>query len=102
MVWVVSPDNAADLAKLREKLGLGFPTLSDADLATIRGYGILNPKSGKLPHPTALVIDREGVVRYVRVDEDYKQRPPSAVLLAVLEGLGKRSRKSETSGAAGK
>ncbi len=58
----------------------------DPDLATVKAYGILNEQSGKIPHPTAVVVDKSGTVTYVRVDEDFRVRPPTvAELLPALE-----------------
>ena len=54
-----------------------FPLLMDPDLATVKAYGILNEQSGKIPHPTAVVVDKSGTVTYVRVDEDFRVRPPT-------------------------
>jgi len=84
---VVSVDPPGKLIEMAKSLGLTFPTLIDADSATIRSYGILNEADGKIPHPTALVIDRAGVVRYRRTDVNYKVRPPGEELLAALKGL---------------
>lgn len=54
-------------------------------------YGLRNPNHpasyGIVPHPTALVIDRDGVIRYKRVDVDYKVRPSSEELLEALREL---------------
>jgi peroxiredoxin len=86
-VWVVSPDPADDLNTMREKSGIRFPMLMDPDLATIKRYGILNEKEGNIPHPTALIIDREGIVRYRRLDADYTVRPSNDELLKALQGL---------------
>ena len=66
------------LEQMREQYGFSFPLLMDPGLATIKDYGIVNEQSGKMPHPTAVVIDGTGKVTYVRVDEDYKVRPPTA------------------------
>ena len=41
-----------------------------------------------VPHPTTVIIDKEGVVRYMRVDTDYKVRPSVAELLEALDQLG--------------
>ena len=63
--------------------------LIDADLQTINAYGVLNEQSGKIPHPTAVVIDKQGVAKYVRVDEDYTVRPPtSSELVPALAAAG--------------
>ena len=70
-------------------MGLLFPTLIDPASETIKRYGILKPNGDGLPHPTALVIDRKGVVRYRRVDEDYKVRPAAGELIEALGGLSR-------------
>lgn len=83
---MIAPDDPAKLEAMREKMGLSFPTLVDADLAATKAYGILNEQNGKLPHPTALIVDKKGIVRFVRIDEDYSKRPPSEDLLTALKG----------------
>ena len=56
--------------------------LVDPDLEVTKAWGVEN---GQIPHPTAAILDTDGVLRYVRVDEDYKVRPPTAAeLLPVL------------------
>jgi peroxiredoxin len=45
----------------------------------------VNTASPKVPHPTAVVVDSNGTIRYFRQDVDYKQRPSAEELLAVLE-----------------
>lgn len=54
-------------------------------------YGLRNPNHppsyGVVPHPAALVIDREGVIRFKRVDVDYKVRPAASELVGVVRGL---------------
>lgn len=72
---------------MKKDLGLSFPVLVDAEGATARAYGIWNERNGKVPHPTALVIDREGIVRFVRVDEDYKVRPDPSELIEAVKAL---------------
>jgi len=40
-----------------------------------------------VPHPTTVIIDRQGVIRYLRVDVDYKVRPTVDELLKALDQL---------------
>ena len=62
-----------------------MPILLDLDAEVIRRYGVYNEQDDRsLPHPTAIVIDREGVVRYVRIDVNYRERPSVEELLAAL------------------
>ena len=84
---MVAPDDPEKLAALRQDQGLEFPVLVDPGCEVIRAYGVLNEESGKIPHPTAVVIDKEGVVRFVRVDVDYKVRPAPEELFTALRPL---------------
>lgn len=67
--------------------GFTFPLLHDPDAKTIESYRILRQGERRIPHPTAVVIDAEGIIRYWRVDEDFKVRPTAAELLAALDAL---------------
>ena len=69
---------------------LDFPLLSDPDHAVIARYGLLNqqdPNQRPIPHPTVLVIDREGVVRWKFIEINYKVRPTNENVLAALAAL---------------
>ncbi len=75
---------------LRDKEGLEFPILLDPEAATIRSYGLLNEQDSRgrlIPHPAAIVVDGEGVVRFVFVETNYRLRPASAELVAELDKL---------------
>jgi peroxiredoxin len=61
--------------------------LSDTDQAAIKAWGIVNPKNPEVPHPTAFVVDREGVVRYLRQDIDYKNRPSASEILDSIDDI---------------
>ncbi len=63
----------------------------DPGSVTIKRYGVLNEAQGEIPHPTAVVIDTRGIVRFVRVDEDYKKRPSSRELLEAIGRISSRS-----------
>ena len=68
--------------------GLEMPFLLDPEAEVIKAYGVYNEENDRvLPHPTALIIDKQGVVRYVRVDENYRVRPSVEELLQALEGV---------------
>jgi len=56
-------------------------------MTIITDWGLINPANPKVPHPTAVIVDSKGVIRYMRQDVDYKQRPSSAELLEALDGL---------------
>ncbi len=62
--------------------------LSDPDHAVIDRYGIFNdaePRGRPVPHPTTLVIDTAGVIRWKVTEVDYRQRPENADILQALE-----------------
>ncbi len=83
-IWAISPDPEAKLAKFAEKEGISFPLLSDPDLKVITGWGLVNPSNPKVPHPTAVIVDAEGKIRYFRQDVDYKNRPSVEELIGAL------------------
>jgi peroxiredoxin len=56
-------------------------------MAVITGWGLVNPSNPKVPHPTAVIVDADGVIRYLRQDVDYKQRPSPTELLEALDGI---------------
>ena len=69
---------------------LDFPLLSDPDHAVISRYGLLNqqdPQARPIPHPTAFIVDREGVVFWKFIEIDYTIRPTNEDILAALAAL---------------
>lgn len=79
--------------RVREEHGVDMTSillLSDPDHAVIDRYGIFNdaePRGRPVPHPTTLIIDRDGVIRWKVTEVDYRQRPENAEILEALEGL---------------
>lgn len=79
--------------RVREEYGVDMTSillLSDPDHAVIDRYGIFNdaePRGRPVPHPTTLIIDRDGVIRWKVTEVDYRQRPENAEILEALEGL---------------
>jgi hypothetical protein len=56
----------------------------------ITRYGILNPggfRGRDIPHPTTLVIDTAGVVRWKVVETDYRLRPADADIAAAVAAV---------------
>lgn len=88
----MSPDEPDKLAELARKSKLTFPLLSDADGSTLSAWGLRNPQidAKPIPHPTALVVDADGVIRYLRIDRDFRERPEPGALLGALEAESKR------------
>jgi len=83
-LWTVSSDDPDKLRAFRDQEDLTFPILLDPDNKVSISYGLLNEDNPIVPHPTAIIIDTKGVIRYLRVDEDYRVRPSAQELLGVL------------------
>ncbi len=67
-----------------------FSLLSDPEHRIIDRYGLFNPDEAKMrpvPHPTVLVIDEQGVVRWKFIEIDYRIRPTNEDILAALSAL---------------
>lgn len=70
------------LEKIKDQPGIDFPLLSDPDHRVIDRYGLLNEKVQRpMPHPTTLVIDRKGTVRWRFTEVDYRVRPSNEDVL---------------------
>ena len=81
-----------------EKMGVTYPLLSDARRQMSKAYGVLNddPKMAEDPQRIAVylrakrawfVIDKQGVIRYVKVTEPRDFKPPNDEILKVLSEL---------------
>ncbi len=72
--------------KLKDTPGFNFPLLSDPDHKVIDRYGLLNDTARRpIPHPTTLVIDRKGLVRWRFTEIDYKIRPSNEDVLGQVK-----------------
>jgi len=86
-IWAISPDAPGKLAQYASQKGIEYTLLADADQSAIRTWGIVNPKKPTVPHPTAVIVDGKGVVRYLRQDVDYKKRPSASEILDSIDSL---------------
>jgi peroxiredoxin len=69
---------------------LDFTLLSDPGHRVIDRYGIFNQEAApdrEIPHPTTLVIDRAGIVRWKVTEIDYRVRPTNEDILRELRAL---------------
>lgn len=80
--------------RVREEYGVdlreGVTLLSDPDHAVIDRYGVFNADSSPdrpVPHPTTLVLDRQGVVRWRFTEVDYRVRPTNQDILEALDAV---------------
>ncbi len=106
----LSPELPEHSRGLIEKKNLAFEILRDPGNAVAAAYGLRwampedlkalylkfgldvatsnGDESWTLAMPARLIIDRAGVVRYVRADPDYTRRPEPGETLEALRGLG--------------
>lgn len=104
----ISVDKQSEAAKTEATFTIPFPVLSDpslaahtafrvihhaddAETAKLKGFGIdLEQSSGETHHrfaiPALFLVDKSGVVRWAHADPDYKTRPRTAQILAVIDG----------------
>jgi peroxiredoxin len=87
-IVAVSPDPNEQSQKLAEGLGLRYRFVADPDLAVARRYGLVHPGGGPggqdVPRPATVVLDRQGVVRWLSLSRNFQVRPdPGDVLQAV-------------------
>jgi peroxiredoxin len=82
-ISVDTPTQSADLAR---KAGYTFPILSDRDAAVIRRYDLLHKGAGAgggdVARPAEFLVDRNGVVRWRNLTEDYRVRARVEEMLA--------------------
>lgn len=69
-----------------------FSLLSDPGSRTIDRYGLRDPayaamKLNGVPHPAVFVLDRKGVVRWSKIETDYRQRPTNAEIRDALDSI---------------
>jgi len=105
----VSPQTPDSSLTMAEKHGLEFPVLSDEGGEVIGTYGLKYDVDGQsrelfeaigndlatfngeggwiLPAPAVFLIDREGIIRFARVNGDYTQRVEPDEALAALGSL---------------
>jgi len=67
-----------------------FPLLSDGDRAVMQAYDVfnaLNWDAFRIAHPSAFLIDPEGIIRYTYVASDQWDWPSTDLLAAELAKL---------------
>jgi peroxiredoxin len=90
----VSGDTPAQIRKGRSKHGTRANMLADPDLEVAGRYNLINDRNinpggiGPLHIPTTLLVDADGIVRWIDQAEDYQIRSqPDRVLGAIQSQL---------------
>ena len=91
----LSADTPEQIRAGRSKHGADATLLADPELAVTRQLGLQNRKGlapkgiRHLPIPTTILVDAEGVVRWIDQAADYQVRShPDRVLAAIRRTLG--------------
>jgi peroxiredoxin len=82
-ILAISVDAPEKSREMAEKLKLTFTVLSDPEHKVIDKYGILDP-GGKISIASVFVVDKNGIVRWSYITDDYKVRPLDETILAEL------------------
>lgn len=94
-ISVDPPDKSRPFIEKIEADGKGpvsFQLLADPGSATIDAYGLRDPAyQGKsvygIPRPAVFILDRKGIVRWARIETDFRVRPPLGEVRAALDAV---------------
>jgi len=88
-ILVVGPENRSAFAAYWEKNDLPFPGLPDPGHHVVKLYGqeIKLFKFGRMP--AQVLVDRQGMTRYVHYGQYMSDIPPNEELLALLDELNR-------------
>jgi peroxiredoxin len=90
-IVTLSTDTPEQIAKQRGGHGAKAIMLSDADLAVTDRFNLRNPKNlapggiRPMPIPTTILVDADGIVRWIDQSTDYQSRSDPARVLAAIE-----------------
>lgn len=91
----VSADSVESLKAFRgKKLAFDVTLLSDSKCQVISRYGVIHPDGhggGDIARPATFVIDKQGVVRWVKVTPNVMERPAPEEVIEALKGAVKGS-----------
>jgi len=76
--------------RVRDKydVQVDYTLLTDEGHRVIDRYGVLNPDDERgIPHPTTIVVDRDGVMRWLVTETNYRMRPENETILEQLEAV---------------
>jgi peroxiredoxin len=85
-VIAISVDPPEKNLKLSEQLKLPFPVLADLGHKVIDEYDILD-KGGVISRAAVFILDKQGIVRWSQVADDYKVRPLDDALIQELNKI---------------
>ena len=89
----MSGDSSEDIKKGRHKHGVKVTMLADPELVVTTRYGLRNEKNisptgiAALPIPTTILVDANGIVRWIDKSKDYQQRSDPSRVRAAISNL---------------
>jgi len=90
-ILAISPDSNERSQALAERLRARYRFLTDRDLTVTRGYGLVHARGGNkgqdVPRPTTVVIDRQGIVRWLSLADNIQVRPEPGDVSRAVRGL---------------
>ena len=92
-VVVVYPGPAASVQQYASDFITGktlpenFHFVTDPDLKTVNLYGLRWDAPNETAYPSTIVVDRQGIVRFVKISHSHGDRSSAPDVLAVLQGL---------------
>jgi len=89
-VLLISPSKFEATKKYKKKHGLPFPMLVDEESAVTMKYDLWNkwePIRNKVPHPATYIIDKQGIVRFAEVRQNYLFRTKLKTIFEALKNL---------------
>ncbi len=97
-IYAISPDSPERSRSLATKIAedgrgpLGFSLLFDAGSVVIDRYGLRDPeyaaeKLDGVPHPSVFVLDQLGRIRWLKIENDYRERPSNEEVAAALDSF---------------
>lgn len=90
-LFAVSVDPPDVSKRLRDHLSVAFTFLSDSDSALLDALGIRHragaADGSDIAFPTAILVDRQGIVRWTYQSDTYRQRARPEQIFAAIEEM---------------
>ncbi|MCA9925153.1 MAG: redoxin domain-containing protein [Anaerolineales bacterium] len=86
-ILVIGPEDAANFAAYWEKENLPYPGLPDPKHSVLKLYGqqIKLFKFGRMP--AQVIVDRQGIARFVHYGHSMQDIPPNSEVFEILDQL---------------
>jgi peroxiredoxin len=77
-IIAISSESSANLSQTKAKTFAKYILLSDEDKVAIQAFGVEN---GNIAIPSVFIINKDGIIKYVHSDSNYKERLSGAEVL---------------------